>query len=59
MTLYDTDLFQEVGLNDGPNGGQEVPASGRVRARIQVGDHDCNEYNLCLVTNNLLTGYFR
>ena len=37
MTLYDTDLFQEVGLNDGPNGGQEVPASGRVRARIQVG----------------------
>ena len=59
MTLYDTVLFQELGLNDAPKGGQEVPSGGRVRARIQVGDPDLDECILYLVANNLLTGYFR
>ena len=46
---------------DNRNGEQELPASGRVRARIQVGgdhggdDHygdDHGDYNLILVANN-------
>ena len=42
---------------DDRNGEQELPASGRVRARIQVGgdDHygdDHGDYDLILVANN-------
>ena len=61
MIWYDdTALLQEMGLDD-RNGEQELPASGRVRARIQVGgdhggdDHygdDHGGYNLILVANN-------
>ena len=44
-----------MGLDD-RNGEQELPTSGRVRARIQVGgDHggdDHGDYDLILVANN-------